>query len=40
MSNHNPTNWTDYILSLAMEVAFGTCPIREAMVAKAIGLSD
>ena len=40
MSNHNMTNWTDYILSLGMEVAFGNCPIREQMVAEAIGLVD
>ena len=40
MSNHNMTNWTDYILSLGMEVAFGTCPMREQMVAEAIGLVD
>lgn len=40
MSNHNHLNWTDFILSLSMEAAWGTCPIREAMVAQAIGLSD
>ena len=40
MSNHNNLNWTDFILSLAMEVYFGNCPIREQQVADAIGLSD
>ena len=38
MSEHNMNNWTDYILSLGMEVAFGNCPIREQKVADAIGL--
>ena len=38
MSEHNMNNWTDYILSLGMEVAFGNCPIREQQVADAIGL--
>tara|TARA_Y100000034_G_C6565157_1_gene244717 strand:- start:255 stop:383 length:129 start_codon:yes stop_codon:yes gene_type:complete len=38
MSEHNHLNWTDFILSLGMEVAFGTCPIREQMVADAIGV--
>ena len=40
MSNHKNLNWTDFILSLAMEVYFGNCPIREQQVADAIGLSD
>ena len=40
MSNHNNLNWTDFILSLAMEVYSGNCPIREQQVADAIGLSD
>tara|TARA_R100001530_G_scaffold127163_1_gene96314 strand:- start:1181 stop:1315 length:135 start_codon:yes stop_codon:yes gene_type:complete len=41
MSNHNNLNWTDFILSLSMEMAFtrnGENPIREQMVADAIGL--
>ena len=38
MSNHNPTNWFNYVLSLGMEVAFGTDPIREQIVADVIGL--
>ena len=38
MSNHNMTNWFNYILSLGMEVAFGNCPIREQQVADAIGI--
>ena len=38
MSEHNHLNWTDFILSLSMEVAFGTDPIREQMVADAIGV--
>jgi hypothetical protein len=38
MSEHNMTNWFEYILSLGMEVAFGNCPIREQQVADAIGL--
>ena len=40
MSNHNNLNWTDFILSLSMEVAWGNDPIREQMVAEAIGLVD
>jgi len=43
MSNHNNLNWTDFILSLSMEMAFtrnGENPIREQMVAEAIGLVD
>ncbi len=38
MSEHNHLNWTDFILSLSMEVTFGTDPIREQMVADAIGV--
>ena len=38
MSNHNPTNWFDYVLSLGMEAAFGTCPINEQIIADVIGL--
>ena len=30
--------WSDFILSLGMEACFGTCPIREQIVADKIGL--
>ena len=38
MSEHNHLNWSDFILSLGMEMAWGTDPIRMQIVFDQIGL--
>ena len=38
MSNHNNLNWTDFILCLGMELAWGTDPVRLQQVADAMGI--
>jgi len=38
MSEHNHLNWSDFILCLSMELAWGTDPIRMQIVFDQMGL--
>jgi len=36
MSNHNHLNWTDFLLSIGMELAFCKNPINEQLIVEKI----